>query len=127
MSSARSAETRTVVERAGPQLKPAQRVPIEVGVNPLVLAATQFPFGITDIGLVAAGIATLLLLGSLGRRGLALLATSVASSAVAESDAARADGRPSLAEPARSGQPGEQAERRPDRERVVDGRRARAA
>ncbi len=96
-------------------------------MKPLVLAATQFPFGIADIGLVVAGVALLLLLGALGRRALALLAISVSRSAVAESDATGADHRPSLAQPARGGQPREQAERRPDRERVVDGRRARAA
>lgn len=96
-------------------------------MKPLVLAATQFPFGIADIGLLAAGIALLLLVGALGRRALALVANGASNSAVAEGDAGGADRRSSLAQPARSGQPHEQAERRPDRERVVDGRRARAA
>jgi hypothetical protein len=96
-------------------------------VKVLVLAATQLPFGLADIGLVAAGVAVLLLLGTLGRRALALLAISVSTSAVAEGDARGADRRAPVAQPARSGQPREQAERRPDRERVVDGRRARAA
>jgi len=94
---------------------------------PLAAAASQFPFGITDLVLLAVGGALIVAAAAIARRALTAIAARRPLSAVAESDARGPNRLRAVPQPAGSGHAGEQAERGRDREGVVHSGRTRTA